>query len=63
MVVIFLERSTLYLFPRAIFDIGKGKQRHVKLRAIRKGVGGIITTIIVLSFIVPFLKQKLLGDS
>ncbi len=63
LVVIFLERSSLYLFPRAIFDMGKGKQRHARLRAIRKWVGGIITTIIVLGLIVPYLKQKIVGGS
>lgn len=46
--VIGLERLMLYLFPKAIFDIGKGKERHAKIKKLRKWIGGIITAIIIL---------------
>ena len=61
--VIGLERLMFYLFPKAIFDIGKEKQRHQRLKSRRKWIGGIITTIIVLSVIVPYLKQMFWGNT
>lgn len=62
LVVISLERISVYLFPKAIFAIGKGKQRYAKLKSVRKWAGGIITTIIILGIIVP-LVQRLIWKS
>jgi len=54
---VFLVRITIYLFPKAVFEIGKGKQRHERLRAMRKWFAGILTAIIVAGIIVPIMKE------
>ncbi len=52
-----LVRITYYLFPKAIFEIGKGKQRHERLRAMRKWIAGLLTAIIVAGIVVPLMKE------
>lgn len=59
--IIFLERLSIYLFPKAIFEIGKGKERHKRLKGIRKWVGGILTTIILFAFIIPIIIKYIHG--
>ena len=61
-----LVRITIYLFPKAVFEIGKGKQRHERLRAMRKWFAGVLTAIIVAGIIVPIMKEfvtKLFGNN
>jgi hypothetical protein len=51
------ERFTSYLFPKAVFEIGKGRQRHERLKNIRKYVGALLVAIIVSGIIVPILNK------
>jgi hypothetical protein len=46
-----------YLFPKAIFEIGKGKERHVRLKTVRKLVGGVIVTILLAGVVIPFINH------
>jgi len=54
---VFLERITVYLFPKAVFEIGKGKQRHERLKARRKWIARVLTAIIIAGIIVPIIKK------
>lgn len=54
---VFLERLIFYLFPKFVFEVGKGKERHKRLKARRKWIGRILTTIIVLGVIVPIISK------
>jgi len=55
------ERGTIYLFPKAVFEIGKGKNRHRRLKKVRKYIGGVIGTIILMGIVVPIIKRWVLG--
>jgi len=57
---ILLERMTFWLFPKAVFEIGKGKQRHEKLKARRKWIAGVLTAIVIAGIIVPIVKNIVL---
>lgn len=57
---ILLVRIGVYVFPKAVFEIGKGKQRHERLKAMRKWIGRILTTIIILGIFVPLVKKIVL---
>jgi len=46
-----------YLFPKAIFEIGKGKERHARLKAARKYVGYVIVTIILSGIVIPLVSR------
>lgn len=54
---VFLERVLVYVFPKAIFVVGKGKDRYARLKNIRKWIGGIITTVVLLGIVVPLVKR------
>jgi len=62
---ILLVRITIYLFPKAVYEIGKGKQRHERLKVMRKWFAGVLTVIIVTGIIVPIINElitKLFGE-
>jgi hypothetical protein len=44
-----------YLFPKAIFEIGNGKERHARLKAARKLVGYVILTILLSGIVTPLV--------
>jgi hypothetical protein len=46
-----------YLFPKAIFEIGKGKNRHERLKHVRNWVGGVIGMIILSGVIIPLVHR------
>jgi hypothetical protein len=51
-----------YLFPKAIFEIGKGKERHERLKAVRKWVGGVIVMIILSGIVIPLVSRFVLKE-
>jgi hypothetical protein len=46
-----------YLFPKAIFEIGKGKERHAQLKTVRKYVGYLIVMIILSGIVFPLVSR------
>ena len=52
-----LERITFYIFPKGVFEIGKRKKRHDRLKSIRKWIAGVLTAIIIAGIIVPIIKN------
>ena len=51
-----------YLFPKAIFEIGKGKERHARLKTVRKYVGYVIVTIILSGIVIPFVNRLVMRE-
>jgi hypothetical protein len=46
-----------YLFPKAIFEIGKGKERHTRIKAARKFFGYVILTIFLSGIVIPLVTR------
>jgi hypothetical protein len=52
-----LERIVAHLFPKAVFEIGRGKDRHQRLKKMRKWMGGLLTAVILTGIIVPIVNK------
>ena len=46
-IVYIINRLIMYLFPRAIFEIGSGQQRYSRLKQLRKWVGYWLMTLLI----------------